>query len=345
MHTQVHALIPNFHNSYSSTWLQVFEDLSRETHGLSPKAKQKSVIDCSTEGLRSEESIRATDEGNSELEQERQDVETMEIGGHGGLAEDSDVARLVDLLHKVDSEFCTSSEAGSEIGSSQNSHDSGTESRVEEETDERGQCADGRNGGGVGRCELGDLEHDAADEGLVSGDAANSQSNGRERNAGGSRSTEGRQAIKNQQEEPSRIQQTDAQHLTQQQQQQQQPHGRIDISRMKIDGTERGKVVGPRPRSAPSTCLSAGGFSQLSRTSSSHLARTVSQKLLQAEREVAQLKSLDAKEVVPAPPLLAIAEPGVGIDTVKQNADALQVLFMELIKNELGSFYRWNCTI
>lgn len=290
---------------------------------------------CNAVGLPNEESIHATTEGTSESERERQDLESTEVEttGDDELAEDPDVARLVDLLHKdLDSDSCTDSEAGTDIGSSQDSDDSGAESRVKDENDDEcGRGARDGKGRSTGRWKLGDLEHDASEERLVSGDAEDGQADERE----------SRRATKDRQEEPSSTQRNEVQHhLTQQ-----QPQGRIDISRMKIDGAERGTAAGPRPRSAPSACRSAGDFSRLSRTSSSHLARTVSQKLLQAEREFAQQKYLDAKELAPAPPFLAIAEPGVGIDTVRQNADALQVLVSGLIGTELGNCYRWYCTI
>lgn len=104
--------------------------------------------------------------------------------------------------------------------------------------------------------------------------------------------------------------------------------GRIDISRMKIDGSERGARTGPRPRSAPSACLSAGGFSRLSRSSSSHLARTASQKLLQATKEAEGRTSRDAQDGGGGSrraPNSVILQLGGKMDVVKRNADALQV--------------------
>lgn len=111
-----------------------------------------------------------------------------------------------------------------------------------------------------------------------------------------------------------------------------QERGTIDISRMKIDAPQRcnRQRGGPRPRSAPSACLSAGGFSRLSSraSSSSRLSRAVSQKLLQA------MKEKEAEEEL----AVALSEaPGRGgaeveaalrqrsINVVKQNAEALQV--------------------
>lgn len=106
--------------------------------------------------------------------------------------------------------------------------------------------------------------------------------------------------------------------------------GRLDISRIKIDGFEGDARAGePRPLSAPSVCLSAGGFSRLSRTSSSHLSRTVSQKLLQAAKEAERASS----EVAPDAGCVlrqkqgspVVSQADARIHVVKQNADALQV--------------------
>lgn len=104
--------------------------------------------------------------------------------------------------------------------------------------------------------------------------------------------------------------------------------GRIDISRIKIDGPR----PQARPRSAPSACLSAGGFSRVSsRTcSSSRLARTVSQKLLQAtkEAELQRAALSDGQGAVPprpCSPASAIACADGRINVVKRNAEALQV--------------------
>lgn len=115
---------------------------------------------------------------------------------------------------------------------------------------------------------------------------------------------------------------------------------RVDISRMKIDGG------GPqaRPRSAPSACLSAGGFSRLSSRASSslRLARTVSQRLMEATREVDGRRAPEAQggggdcgrgagrgEAVgrlwPSTSASRIAQADERIDVVKQNAEALQV--------------------
>lgn len=135
-------------------------------------------------------------------------------------------------------------------------------------------------------------------------------------------------------------------HAEQQQQQQQHrsEEGSIDISRMKIDAPhyqhhrhQQGRG-GARPRSAPSACLSAGGFSRLSSrtSSSSHFARTVSQKLLQATKEVEEQRATALSEGGCAgeaagllkrsgTPASAIAQADGRISVVKQNAEALQV--------------------
>lgn len=107
--------------------------------------------------------------------------------------------------------------------------------------------------------------------------------------------------------------------------------GRLDISRIKIDRFEGDARAGgePRPLSAPSVCLSAGGFSRLSRTSSSHLSRTVSQKLLQVAKEAERASS----EVAPDAGCVlrqkqgspVVSQVDARIHVVKQNADALQV--------------------
>lgn len=111
-----------------------------------------------------------------------------------------------------------------------------------------------------------------------------------------------------------------------------QEGGQIDISRMKIDAPhhrnrQRG---GPRPRSAPSTCLSAGGFSRLSSraSSSSRLSRTVSQKLIQAmkEKEAEEQRAAASSEAQGRGGAeLEAALRQRSINVVKQNAEALQV--------------------
>lgn len=110
-----------------------------------------------------------------------------------------------------------------------------------------------------------------------------------------------------------------------------QERGKIDVSRMKIDAPhscsrQRG---GPRPHSAPSACLSAGGFSRLSsRASSSSLfGRTVSQKLLQATKEAEKQRAAalsEAPERGGAGVAVALL-PRSSISAAKQNAEALQV--------------------
>ena len=113
----------------------------------------------------------------------------------------------------------------------------------------------------------------------------------------------------------------------------QEDRGGIDISRMKIDGPphhthwRRGMA---RPQSAPSACLSAGGFSKLSRaSSSSRIARTVSQKLLQATKEAEEQRAAGISEARGGgcrnSVASAIAQADGRIDVVKQNAEALQV--------------------
>lgn len=105
-------------------------------------------------------------------------------------------------------------------------------------------------------------------------------------------------------------------------------HDRVDISRIKIDGTERGARAGPRPQSAPSTYWSAGGGSRLSRTSSSCLARTVSQKLLQATQDAKELSSFEAQQGERSQRFTEgskIARANGRISAVMQDADALQV--------------------
>lgn len=98
----------------------------------------------------------------------------------------------------------------------------------------------------------------------------------------------------------------------------------IDISRMKVDGVESRRRAGPRPRSAPSAC-----GSRLSRTpsGSSRLARSVSQKVLEATKKAERASSKEQK--AGGVPHLSggsrIAQAGDKIHVVKQNADALQV--------------------
>ncbi len=112
----------------------------------------------------------------------------------------------------------------------------------------------------------------------------------------------------------------------------QEGQGGIDISRMKIDAPHHThwRRGGERPRSAPSACLSAGGFSKLSSraSSSSRIARTVSQKLLQATKEAEEQRAAEVSEAQGgrrSSAASAIAQADGRIDVVKQNAEALQV--------------------
>lgn len=105
-------------------------------------------------------------------------------------------------------------------------------------------------------------------------------------------------------------------------------HGGIDISRMKIDGSEPRARVGPRPSSAPASCRSISGFSRLSRTSSSCLSRTVNKKLLQATRRLQQQQqqpppqSADARDSGVSS---VDTKEGFGITVNKQIVSALKV--------------------
>lgn len=112
----------------------------------------------------------------------------------------------------------------------------------------------------------------------------------------------------------------------------QSQQGSIDISRIKIDGLGSAGRSEHRSCSVPSICLSAGGCSRLSRTStmsSYTLARAASQKLLEATKEAAEQASTDQKnEAVETPHRAAgsaIAKADERINVVRQNAEALQV--------------------
>lgn len=112
----------------------------------------------------------------------------------------------------------------------------------------------------------------------------------------------------------------------------QSQQGSIDISRIKIDGLGSVGRSEHRSCSVPSICLSAGGCSRLSRTStmSSHsLARAASQKLLEATKEAAEQASTDRKNGAVETPhraaSSAITKADEKLNVVRKHAEALQV--------------------
>lgn len=320
---------------------QVFEDLYRETHGLPPRRKRVTETDNSGER---HSGIELTVEADKE---ERRAC--SEGKSSGGLEADPDIARLIALLQERELELDTSNssvgDAGSGVGSQEDGGTGDGTEKAEGEMDEQatgGDQLDMGGGEGIdiygggrwrrGRSNVSGQGHDDAAKSVPTERAGDTRQNerllcgGREGSAG------------------ERERDNSVENLSPEQQQKcRQQLGRIDISRTKIDGTERGAAAGPRPSSAPSAFLSAGGFSRLSRTPSSHFARTVGQKLLHAEKVLAERLLVDAQEEALMKPSLAIAEARVKIDVVRQSADALQVrlfskcYFAELFRGDITS--------
>lgn len=299
---------------------QIFEDLYRETHGLPLRKKQLTNV-CS---------------GVHDVEPQHERREDMPVDPSGAeeneLAMDSEVARLLAALQiEFDADFDESNgeieEGDGEVVEGGDKDDDELSAGKEKK---QGNCDD--KGTRDRRCE--------SDKQLekTTGEAKTRSSQPDHRHQGereGDRVAETDRRAQDDTVPPERQENRNSSGLL-------LPHtqqGRIDIGRMKIDGSERGSNVGPRPHSAPSACMSAGGFSRLSRASSSNLSRTVSQKLLKATKEVHERESSEAQEVggkLRQTPGFAIAQADDRINVVKQNADALQVCCRTTIANICG---------
>ncbi|CAM9838969.1 unnamed protein product, partial [Ectocarpus sp. 8 AP-2014] len=317
---------------------EIFEDLYRETHGLPPRKQNHAYVQHDgDEGNCRPEEIH----GAPEVESSAPPAAAVREGwgggsrGHDGgggegcceLATDPDVVRLLGELQAglVDDPNCCSDGSDAEVGGEgkgraeededDNEDDNDDKKKETDEgdraTDQEGQEAagdetkDGTNGPRLASEE----QHPAGGESAAAAVAAAVA--GKER-ASSPRGGE--------HHNPEVVR-------------------RVDISRMKIDGG------GPqaRPRSAPSACMSAGGFSRLSSraSSSSRLARTVSQRLMEATREVEGQRAPKAQggggdcgrgagrgeaagRLRPSTSASRIAQADERIDVVKQNAEALQ---------------------
>lgn len=301
----------------------MFEDLFRETHGLPPHKQHRA---CPNENL----AETLVDHGEDlvtmeKSEQKRLDHVEEDNDNEEGLATDPDVARLLAAL-KQELDIDDSGVADSQIGSQKETDDDEIDRYCENNEREVGNdgLGDGEGDDGVGRTEEPEGDNNAKAPILTAEIGHHKVEEGKD--------GVGREEGMEDKDEPNRRERNVEIPLPCMQRQGQQ-QGRIDISRMKIDGSEHaggaGMAAGPRPRSAPpSYCVSAGGFSKLSRKSSSHLARTVNHKLLQAakEKEVGEQSSEANKESGAAQAGSAITQQtGVGIATVRQNAEALQV--------------------
>lgn len=314
---------------------QVFEDAYRETHGLPPR-KRNAVLDMRGYANAHFDEHRATEEGaavaaaatsaGGEMTATRREERAnsdQHVEQEGQLAADPEVARiLAELQTELDIDG-SSNGSETEVGGEGEEEQEGEGEKKGEEED-TGEEIDDDDDGNEDSEAAGDDKRKAT----ARGEQTSSSEDG------------SATALVEMQGIPRHVE-----HVEQQQRQQQHRQEEIilDVSRMKIDAPhhhhrhqlQRG---GTRPRSAPSTCLSAGGFSRLSSrtSSSSHFARTVSQKLLQATKEMEQQRvtalangggggEAPALQVRSGTPASAIAQSDGSICIVKQNAEALQV--------------------
>ncbi|CBN75988.1 hypothetical protein Esi_0264_0020 [Ectocarpus siliculosus] len=310
---------------------EIFEDLYRETHGLPPRNQNHAYVQHEgDEGNCRPEEIH----GAPEVESSAPPAAAVRKGGgrgsrgHDGgggegcceLATDPDVVRLLAELQAglVDDPNCCSDGSDAELGGE-------GKGRAEEDED------DDDNDDKKKETDEGDRDTDQEGQ-EAAGDETKDGTNGprlasEEQHPAGGESAEAA-AGKERASSPRGGEHHNPEVVR-----------RVDISRMKIDGG------GPqaRPRSAPSACLSAGGFSRLSSraSSSSRLARAVSQRLMEATREVEGQRAPEAQggggdcdrgagrgeatgRLRPSTSASRIAQADERIDVVKQNAEALQ---------------------
>ncbi|CAB1117971.1 unnamed protein product [Ectocarpus sp. CCAP 1310/34] len=310
---------------------EIFENLYRETHGLPPRKQNHAYVqDDGDEGNSRPEEHHGVPEVESSAPPA---VAVRDEGGRGSrhhdgggegyceLAADPDVVRLLAQLQAglVDDPNCCSDGSDTEVGGE-------GKGRAKEDED------DDDNDGKKRETDEGDRGADQGGQEEAAGDETNDGTNGprlasEEQHPAGGGSAAAAAGKKRASS----------------------PHGgehhnpkvvrRVDISRMKIDGID----PQARPRSAPSACLSAGGFSRLSSraSSSSRLARTMSQRLMEATREVEGQRAPEAQgggvdcgrgagrgeaagRLRPSTSASRIALAEERIDVVKQNAEALQ---------------------
>lgn len=238
----------------------------------------------------------------TEVDEEGVGLELQDGGEE--LAADPEVARLLSELQTELDDADGSDDSNTEDGGDE-------EGELEDGEDGENESGDGDSSHGCSEAARGEAESERRD--------APSSPTAREQRSK-ERSLAGPAAESHPQTEPSR--QDDGQERGK----------KIDISRMKIDAPHRcnRQRGGPRPSSAPSACLSAGGFSRLSSraSSSSRLSRAVSQKLLQAmkEKEAGEERAAALSEAQGRGGMeVEAALRQRSINVVKQNAEALQV--------------------
>lgn len=265
---------------------QIFEDLYRETHGLPPRKKRPTSIRGSSPV---DPSPLENDDQDAETEvpAEKSDEDTaVAEGTDGRLVDDTDVARLLaELQADIDTDD-SDWEAG-EPGMDGEAPET-TTGKDSEQVPADTTCVESRCAEQGGKLQVVDDLEVAADRSCPS-----SQIQDRPNQDGDEPSVAQSRGTQPEEDRPT----VDGSHqrAAEDKLSRAMEH-RVDISRMKIDGPQRGARVGPRPQSAPSACFSSGKFSRLSRTSSSRLSRTVSQKVLKATKEAEERASSEAQQ-------------------------------------------------
>ncbi|CAN0464621.1 unnamed protein product [Ectocarpus sp. 12 AP-2014] len=322
---------------------EIFEDLYRETHGLPPRKQNHAYVqhdgdegNCRPEEIHGAPKVESSAPPAAAVREEGGGGSGGHDGGGGEgcceLATDPDVVRLLAELQAglVDDPNCCSDGSDAEVGEEgkgraeeeegeeDDDDDNGDKKKETDEGDRvahqegqeeaaRDETKDGTNGPRL----VSKEQHPAGGESAAAAAMAAAAAAGKERAS----STRG-----GEHHNPEVVRW-------------------VDVSRMKIDGG------GPqaRPRSAPSSCLSAWGFSRLSSraSSSSRLTRTVSQRLMEATREVEGQRAPEAQggggdhgrgagrgeaagRLRPSTSASRITKADERIDVVKQNAEALQ---------------------
>lgn len=317
------VLFPTRRSKYCSIFVhpafasQVFEDLYRETHGL-PRRKPEPANGVSDKGSPGpnefptagveavmEAAAAEVDVATPRSREEEEATRDPQDDGDD-LAADPEVARLLDELQdELDAGCCSDGSDSEEGGEEGVEGEDGEEERKSEQEDENEDEKDD-----------GARNIEAVEEKTATESKDPPPSPRRKEAPQPGRASTGTSASP-----PPRAERCH-----------QGGRGGIDISRMKIDAPHHThwRRGGARPRSAPSACLSVGGFSKLSSpaSSSSRIARTVSQKLLQATREAEEQRAAEVSEAQGGRRSAAasvIAQADGRIDVVKQNAEALQV--------------------
>eukprot|EP00903_Cladosiphon_okamuranus_P016562 g15279.t1 len=289
---------------------EIFEDLYRQTHGLPRRNSARregswTYLNGEQQASGVEEATAAADEGGAALE--------LQDGGDEELAADPEVARLLsELQTELDTDGSDGFDSDADEGEAEGREGEGGEGGEGGKKIENGnESDDGSRGRSEAAWEKSEPERrDSATLTLPPRAGEQRQPPVESSSAAGPAESQPRT-------EPSKHEGWAGQ--------------KIDISRMKIDAPHhcsrylRGR---PRPHSAPSACLSAGGFSRLSSraSSGSRISRTVSQKLLQAMKEertaAAAVSEAHGRGGAGAEVEAALRQRS--IDVVKQTAEALQ---------------------